>query len=158
MPRGFGGGQAWCHGRFRGYGYRLTLSRQAVLDVLNRTSKHLSAEEIYLGVHKIYPHSGLSTVYRTLELLIQLGLVFKFDFGDGRARYELVRKPEAQSYHHHHLVCVNCNRIIDYSDSLEDEKELLKKIEKGLSDKYNFKILKHIVQFHGLCEKCRQKK
>ena len=157
MPGGFGRGPVWWHGRFRGYGYRLTLSRQAILDVLSRTSKHLSAEEIYLQVHKIHPSSGLSTVYRTLELLVQVGLVFKFDFGDGRARYELIRGEQEQSQHHHHLVCVNCNRVIDYTDFVEDEIELLKKTEKALSNKYNFKIMKHIIQFHGLCDKCRGK-
>ena len=157
MPRGFGRGSVGWHGRFRGYGYRRTLSRQAILDVLNRTSKHLSAEEIYLQVHKIHPSSGLSTVYRTLELLVQVGLVFKFDFGDGRARYELVRNPEGQHHHHHHLVCTSCNRVIDYTDFIEDEIQLLEKTEKGLFDKYNFKITKHIIQFHGLCDKCREK-
>ena len=156
MPRGFGGSPAWWHGRFRGYGYRLTLSRQAILNVLGRTSKHLSAEEIYLEVHKIHPSSGLSTVYRTLELLVQVGLVFKFDFGDGRTRYELIRNLEGQD-HHHHLVCISCNRIIDYTDFIEDETSSLEKTEKGLSDKYNFKIMKHMVRFQGLCDKCRGK-
>jgi len=157
MPGGFGRGPVWWHSRFRGYGYRLTLARQAILDVLAKTSKHLSAEEIYLQVHKIYPSSGLSTVYRTLELLVQVGLVFKFDFGDGRARYELIRGQAGKSQHHHHLVCMNCNRVIDYTDFIDDEIELLKKTEKGLSDKYDFKIMKHIIQFHGLCDKCRGK-
>lgn len=156
MPRRFGKEPVWWHDRFRGYGYRLTLSRQAILNVLGRTSKHLSAEEIYLEVHKIHPSSGLSTVYRTLELLVQVGLVFKFDFGDGRARYELIRNLEGQD-HHHHLVCISCNRIIDYADFIEDETSSLEKTEKGLSDKYNFKIMKHIVQFQGLCDKCREK-
>lgn len=157
MPRGFGAGPVWWHGRFRGCGYRLTLSRQAILDVLGKTSKHLSAEEIYLEVHKIHPSSGLSTVYRTLELLIQVNLVFKFDFGDGRARYELARSSQGQNGHHHHLVCVSCNRVIDYTDFIEEEIELLKRIEKGLSDKYNFKIIRHMIRFHGLCDKCKGK-
>jgi Fur family ferric uptake transcriptional regulator len=157
MPRGFGRGPAWCHGRFSGYGYRLTLSRQAILDALSRTTKHLSAEEIYLEVHKIHPSSGLSTVYRTLELLVQVGLVSKFDFGDGRARYELIRGPEAKDPHHHHLVCINCNRVIDYTDFIEDEVELLKKTEKSLSKKYDFKIMRHIIQFYGLCNKCQMR-
>ena len=156
MSRGFGRGPGWWHGKFRGYGYRLTLARQSILDVLSRTSKHLSAEEIYHEVHKINPSSGMSTVYRTLELLTQLGLVFKFDFGDGRARYELTRGQQDGDYHHHHLICINCHRVIDYSDFIEDEVELLKKTEKGLSKKYDFEIMKHIIQFYGLCDKCRR--
>lgn len=157
MPRGFGKGGAWSHGRFQGYGYRLTLSRQAILDVLSRTDKHLSAEEIYHQVHKIHPSSGMSTVYRTLELLIQLGMIHKFDFGDGRARYELNRGPEDKNYHHHHLVCINCQRVINYIDFIDEEVELLKRTESGLSQKYNFKIMKHILQFYGLCDKCQHR-
>ena len=155
MPRGFERGYGWWHGRFRGHGYRLTLPRQTILDALARTSKHLSAEEIYLEVHKIHPGIGLSTVYRTLELLARVGLIFKFDFGDGRARYELIRNLEGQG-HHHHLVCMRCNRVIDYSNFIEGEEALLKKTEKDLSDKYGFKIMKRVIQFHGLCDKCRK--
>jgi Fur family ferric uptake transcriptional regulator len=157
MPR-FRRGHHWHQRRFRGFGYRLTLSRQAVLKVLANTDEHLSAEEIYQRVNKIHPSSGISTVYRTLELLVELKLVHKFDFGDGRARYELNRSDKDKGYHHHHLVCVNCQRVINYTDFIDDEIELLKKTEKKLSDKYNFKINKHILQFYGLCGECRKRK
>jgi len=150
-------GPPWWHGKFKGCGYRLTVPRQAILDVLSKTSKHLSAEDIYLAVHKVYPAIGLTTVYRTLELLVQTGMVFKFDFGDGRARYELSERPGSAG-HHHHLVCTGCRRIIDYSDFINEELELLKQTEKGLSKKYNFKITNHLIQFYGLCEKCKGKK
>lgn len=143
-----------CHGKFRGFGYRMTVARQAILDILSRTSKHLSAEEIYHEIYKIYPSTGLATVYRTVELLVQIGLVNKFDFGDGRARYELEIGVENKE-HHHHLVCMVCRRVIDYTDFIDDEVELLTKTEKGLSKKYNFKIKKHIIQFYGICDKCR---
>jgi Fur family ferric uptake transcriptional regulator len=151
------GGMHWWGNRFRGCGYRITVARQAILEVLSRTSKHLSAEDIYFAVHKDYPNIGLTTVYRTLELLVQLGLIFKFDFGDGRARYELTEGPEKKQ-HHHHLICTKCRRIIDYTDFIDDEIELLKRTEKGLSRKYNFEIKEHLIQFYGLCDRCRQKK
>ena len=150
-------GPPWWHGKFRGCGYRITLGREAILDVLTQADKHLSAEDIYMKVHSSCPSVGLTTIYRTLELLADMGLIFKFDFGDGRARYELAEGPSKEN-HHHHLVCVNCNRVIDYTDFSEDEIELLKRTEKGLSGKYNFKIMKHIIQFHGLCDKCRGEK
>ena len=156
MPRGRGQGHGWCQGRLAGYGYRLTLARQAVLQVLNSTDKHLSAEEVYIHVHKIHPSGGLATVYRTLELLTELGVVFKHDFGDGRARYELARGSQAGD-HHHHLICERCNRVINYRDFIDEEVELLKKTEKGLARKYNFRINRHIMQFYGLCEKCKPK-
>ncbi|HAX60950.1 MAG TPA: ferric uptake regulation protein, partial [Elusimicrobia bacterium] len=57
--------------------------------------------------------------------------------------------------HHHHLVCTNCGRIVDYTDFIDDEIELLQLTEKGLSKKYNFKITGHLIQFYGLCDKCR---
>jgi Fur family ferric uptake transcriptional regulator len=157
MPRGDRAGARWWHGRFRGCGYRLTISRGAVLDVLSKTSEHLSAEDVYLTIHKVYPQVGLTTVYRTLELLVQMGLVFKFDFGDGRARYELSEGPKG-TRHHHHLVCSDCGRVIDYTDFIDDEIELLNQTEKGLSDKFNFKITNHLIQFYGLCDKCQAKK
>ncbi len=144
------------HGRFRGCGYRMTVPRQAILDVLTKTSKHLSAEDIYFEVHKIYPHVGLTTVYRTLELLVQMDLIFKFDFGDGRARYELAEGPKGA--HHHHLICVKCKRVIDYTDFMDEEAEFLKRAEKGLAKKYKFEVKGHLIRFYGLCEKCKSKK
>ncbi len=149
-------GPPWWHGRFRGRGYRITVAREVILDVLNQTEEHLSAEEVYLAVHKVYPNIGLTTVYRTLELLVHIGLVFKFDFGDGRARYELSEGPKG-TRHHHHLVCTNCGRVIDYTDFIDDEVELLGRTEKGLSEKFNFKITHHLIQFYGLCEECQSK-
>lgn len=156
MPLKDGTGPPWWHGKFRGCGYRLTIPRDAILDVLSKTSKHLSAEDIYLTVHKIYPAIGLTTVYRTLELLVQTGMVFKFDFGDGRARYELSEGPKSIG-HHHHLVCTGCGRIVDYTEFIDDEIELLKRTEKGLSKKYKFKITNHLIQFYGLCGQCHKK-
>jgi Fur family ferric uptake transcriptional regulator len=154
MPWRDGTGPPWLQGKFRGCGYRITVPRQAILDVLSNTTEHLSAEEIYLKVHKIHPSIGLTTVYRTLELLIKTGIVFKFDFGDGRARYELSENPKGIG-HHHHLVCTGCSRIIDYTDFINEEIELLKRTEKELSKKYKFKITNHMIQFYGLCEKCK---
>ena len=155
MPMRDGTGPPWWHGRFSGFGYRMTVPRQAILDILSKTSEHLSAEDVYKAVHKIYSHVGLTTVYRTLELLVQIGLVFKFDFGDGRARYELSEGPKGER-HHHHLVCTDCGRVIDYTDFIDEEIELLNQTEKGLSKKYNFRITNHLIQFYGLCDKCKK--
>ena len=156
MPRGRGGRYPGWGRKFRGMGYRMTVPRQAIIDVLAGTDKHLSAEDIYIKVHRIYPHVGLTTVYRTLELLSDMGVVLKYDFGDGRARFELVEGTEKE--HHHHLICVRCKRVINYADFMEEEKEFLEKVEKGLSRKYGFEIKSHLIQFYGLCDKCRGKK
>jgi Fur family ferric uptake transcriptional regulator len=142
--------------KFRGSGYRMTAPRQAIMHVLSSTDKHLSAEDIYIKVHKTYPNVGLTTVYRTLELLTQMGMVLKFDFGDGRARYELME--DAEKEHHHHLICMKCKRVINYTEFIDEELEFLKRAEKGLSKKYNFEIKSHLFQFYGLCDKCKKEK
>lgn len=138
--------------RFKGHGYRITIPRSLIIDVLHRTNKHLSAEDVYMEVHKLCPQVGLTTVYRTLELLTEMGVLFKFDFGDKRARYELVEDPKGE--HHHHLICTRCKRVINYSEFLDEELEFLKRAEKGLAKKYNFDITNHVIQFYGICDKC----
>jgi Fur family ferric uptake transcriptional regulator len=157
MPREDCQGRGWWHGKFRGCGYRLTLGREAILEVLAKSEKHLSAEDIYMKIHPRHPNIGLTTIYRTLDVLSSLGMVYKLDFGDGRARYELAEGPKA-AHHHHHLVCTGCNRVIDYTDFVDEEIELLKETEKGLSKKYDFKITNHLIQFYGLCKECGTKK
>ncbi len=150
-------GPPWLQAEFfRDRGLRFTLPRQVILETLFKTRKHLSAEDIYFRIHPLYPHIGLSTVYRTLELLNRIGLVSKFDFGDGRARYEFVRPGE--NSHHHHLICSKCGRIIDYSDFVEKETHLIKEIENTLSKKYNFVINSHQIHFYGLCEDCKNER
>jgi Fur family ferric uptake transcriptional regulator len=144
------------HGKFRGCGYRITSGREAILDVLSKSDKHLSAEDIYMKVHPRCPTIGLTTVYRTLDVLAGLGFIFKFDFGDGRARFELAEGPKG-AHHHHHLICNNCKGVIDYTDFIDEEVELLNQTEKGLTKKYDFKITNHLIQFYGLCNICAKK-
>lgn len=150
-------GPPWWHGKFRGCGYRITLARQVILDLLAKVDEHLSAEDIYIRIRAKHPNIGLTTVYRTLDILADLGLLYKFDFGDGRARYELAEGPKG-AYHHHHLVCTACKRVIDYTDFIDEEIELLRETEKGLSKKYDFKITNHLIQFYGLCKECSKEK
>ncbi|HDT15736.1 MAG TPA: transcriptional repressor, partial [Firmicutes bacterium] len=68
------------------------------------------------------------------------------------ARYELA---ESSKGHHHHLVCTDCNRIIDYDDFIDDEVKLLEQTQKKLSKKYDFNIESHLIQFYGKCAECR---
>ena len=140
---------------FRQRGLRITEPRKAILDVLSNTADHLSAEEIFGKVHQIYPNIGLTTVYRNLDLLEEMGIIAKFHFGDGRSRYELVQSPQKPG-HHHHLVCTGCKQIIDYDDFVDEEVELLKKVEQVLSNTHNFQITGHIIQFYGVCNSCRK--
>jgi Fur family ferric uptake transcriptional regulator len=141
--------------RFRQVGHRMTAGRKAILGVLAESPKHLSAEDIYIKIHFTNPAVGLSTVYRTLELLVQKSMVSKFDFGDGRARFELLEGPRGPN-HHHHLVCTGCSSIVDYSDFFKEELSFHQRIERKLGKKYNFKITNHLVQYYGVCEACGQ--
>lgn len=144
------------HSRLRGQGYRITVPRRAILALLSKTSKHLSAEDIYIAVRRNYPAIGLTTVYRTLEVLVEMGIISKLDFGEGRARYEL-RSRLSEEIHHHHLICKGCNKVIDYTNFVKEEKELIEKTEKLLERKYDFEINEHRLQFYGLCNSCREK-
>jgi Fur family ferric uptake transcriptional regulator len=146
------GPHKWRH-RFKGHVSRWTLPREVILNLLSRTSKHLSAKDIYTALHSVYPGIGLTTVYRTLDLLAKAGLITKLDIGEGQSRYEL--KSDEKEEHHHHLICTQCGRIIDYKDFLDEELELVKKTEKTLARKYNFTVHDHNIEFYGLCDKCK---
>lgn len=138
-------------------GKRMTVGREAILNVLSQATSHLSAEDIYMKVHADVPSIGLTTVYRTMELLVNMGMVAKFDFGDGRVRFELLQGPNCAKYHHH-LVCTACNSIIEYSDFLDEEIEILQMIQSKLSKKFDFIVMNHLVQYFGLCSKCSREK
>jgi len=144
----------WWKEKFNKHSVRITSAREIVIDVLHNTDEHLSATEIYMRAHTVSPEIGLTTIYRTLELLEQMRIVQKFDFGDGQARFELLNNPGGKG-HHHHLICVKCKRIIDYKDFIHEEVHCLDKTQESLSEKYNFQIIDHIVSFYGVCENCR---
>ena len=146
------GRHGW-RGQLRGLGYRVTQPRESVLAVLGRAEGHLSAKEIFLRVQKDCPDSGLNTVYRTLEILVRAGMVRRSDFGDGQGLYELSVKPGREP-HHHHLVCVKCGKVLDYRDFMAEEEALFGRMEKALSEKFDFKITEHELTFKGICGAC----
>jgi Fur family ferric uptake transcriptional regulator len=149
MPRP----QTWRH-RNRRHFCRWTGPREAIMQLLSQTTQHLSAKEIYASIHKLYPGIGLTTVYRTLDLLTRMGLIHKFSFGDGYNRYEFIS--DKKKKHHHHLICMNCGKIFDYSEFVEEELALVEKTEERLAKKYNFKIEEHNIEFLGLCKDCKK--
>jgi len=147
------GSHKWRH-RFRQHVTRWTLPREAILDLLSRTSKHMSAKEIYYALSTIYPGIGLSTIYRTLELLVRAGFLNQIYIGDGQNRYEF--QSGEKDKHHYHLICNKCGKIIDYTDFLEEELEFVKKAEENIAGKYNFLVQDHNIDFFGLCKDCQQ--
>jgi Fur family ferric uptake transcriptional regulator len=135
-------------------GYKLTAPREAIMRTLFESNAHLSADDIFMHVRETCPGTGLTTVYRTLEILHDIGIVQKFDFDHGKARYELAERFSNGKKHHHHLVCRKCESVIDYSDFSEEEIDFLRKIERVLEKKYDFGIESHEIQFYGTCGAC----
>ena len=126
-------------------GYRLTPQRLMILSAIENSEDHISAEEIYSQIVARYPYVNISTVYRTLELLKELGLVTETDLGEGRVRYHTADKG-----HHHHLVCQKCGAIINVDEST------LARLQDVLLARYDFSAsLKHVAIF-GTCGKCRR--
>ena len=141
--------------RFKGHASRMTEPRATILEFLRNSSKHMSAKEIYTSLQKKHPGMGLSTVYRTLNLLVLMGIVAKLLLGDGQSRYEI--KSQEIKDHHHHLICTNCGAIINYFEFLEEELSLVRRTEERLAKKYSFIIQDHNIDFLGVCEKCKLK-
>lgn len=133
--------------------YRLTPQRRLVLEIfMENKEQHLSAEELYQLSRDKGEEIGLATIYRTLELLEELGLLQKMNFGDGRSRYEMVQTDmqDRHHHHHHHLICLECGRI------LEVEEDLLSQLEQVVEKKHNFQIINHYLQFFGYCPSCQK--
>ncbi|MCL5735624.1 MAG: transcriptional repressor [Actinobacteria bacterium] len=123
-------------------GYRLTPQRTLVWDVLRAQDSHVSAEQICTRVQETFPHVNLSTVYRTLELLVELGLVRETLLGPGTRFFEV-----EEEIPHHHLVCESCGVVAHIHD--EDLAGLGKALETG-----NGFTLREATIF-GRCENCR---
>lgn len=135
---------------FKKKGYKLTPQRRAIVNsIIKNEGKHLTAEEIYDEVKTDCPEIGLATVYRTILLLEDLGIIYKLDLDDGCARFELAH--EGETHRHHHLVCNVCGGVIEVEDDLLDE------IEQKIQNSYNFAITDHSVKFFGICDKCKDK-
>ncbi len=125
-------------------GYRLTPQRIMVVDALHSVKSHISAEEIFAKLKEKYPYANISTVYRTLELLRELGLAAEIELGDGIARYHA-----RENSKHHHLVCNKCGKTIELPEAD------LQPLAKSLLSKHGFKAdMRHLAIF-GLCPKCQ---
>ncbi len=126
-------------------GYRLTQSRQDILETLVTTGGHLSADDLSDQVRAAHPNVGRMTVYRTLDLLVELGLVRPIYQGTGAAHFVLM--PDG---HHHHLVCSDCGLVVEFENCT------IGVMEKELSERYGFELSGHLVEFFGRCRDCRE--
>ncbi|HEX6387456.1 MAG TPA: Fur family transcriptional regulator [Anaerolineae bacterium] len=125
-------------------GYRLTSARQAILEVLVASGGHVSADELAERVREQTPGTGRMTVYRTLDLLSELGLIRPVYQGTGAAHYILL-----DDGHHHHLICSNCDRVIEFDECI------LQEIEQVIGNRFNFQVQGHLLEFYGRCQGCQ---
>lgn len=128
--------------------YKMTEQREAVLAVMFKNrGKHLTAEEVLEKARKKSPNIGIATVYRTLEKLTEIEVLYKSVFEGGKFRYEIY-DADSKHHHHHHIICVNCGMISEVQEDLLSDLEL--KIELQ-----GFKIIDHDLKFFGYCPKCK---
>jgi Fur family ferric uptake transcriptional regulator len=124
---------------------RITGPRQAILRILAERRSPMSSKELFERLDK--GDCNLATIYRSLHLLEELGLVKRFDFGDSVARYELMTS-EADG-HHHHLVCTQCSGVVEIEDCFPAE------LEQKISRRNGFKGVTHKLEFFGVCPRCQ---
>ena len=128
----------------RGRGYRLTAQRRAMLKAIARSHDHLTPAELHKLVRRQHPGIGLVTVYRTLDVLKQSGLLCEVHTGNGRSY--VMRRPQG---HHHHLVCTGCGTVADFTGcNLAD-------LEKRVARQTGFVVDGHVLELVGLCHDCQ---
>lgn len=126
-------------------GYRLTAARRAILETLIDSGGHVTADELADRVRARAPQVGRMTVYRTLDLLGELGLVHPVYQGTGAAHYVLLHEG-----HHHHLVCTRCRQVIEFDDcSLQD-------LARMIGERSGFQLQGHLLEFYGVCPACQK--
>jgi Fur family ferric uptake transcriptional regulator len=130
----------------RSKGLKITRQREEIARGFLDSAQHLSAEELYQRIHRKHPQVGLSTVYRTLKLLVQAGLAIPREFGDGITRYE----PSLGGQHHDHLICIGCGTIIEF------ENQKIEALQKEVAEENRFTVLRHKLELYGYCERCRR--
>jgi len=131
----------------RKHGYKITPQRRFVISTIIHSREHLTPAAIYEKVHRENSSIGLVTIYRTIEILEGLGLICEMHAG-GSCRSYLMRRP---SEHHHHLICSDCGRVVDFTDCDLD------KLERRLARETRFKINSHLLEFLGQCRECKKR-
>ena len=133
-------------GRLRQHARKITGPREAILEILRRHPHPLTNREILAALPR--QRCNLATVYRAMHLLEKMGMVTRFDFGDGTARFELVG--DDRGGHHHHLVCTRCAGIVEIEECFPLE------MEARIAAANGFKNVTHKLEFFGLCPDCQQ--
>jgi len=120
-------------------GMRMTEQRRVVARVLSQSQDHPDVEELYRRAHKVDPHISIATVYRTVRLFEEAGIIEKHDFRDGRSRYE-----EASEEHHDHLIDMKTGQVLEFMD---DEIEAL---QAKIAQRLGYKLVDHRLELYGV--------
>src|SRR5438874_13518388 len=131
--------------RLRRKARKLTGPRQAILEILRRGAHPLSIREIFSALPR--GDCDLATVYRSIHLLEKMGIVKRFHFGEGGARFELLA--EGDDGHHHHLVCTECSEIVEIEECFPES------LEQKIAIRNGFKAVTHKLEFFGVCPRCQ---
>jgi Fur family transcriptional regulator, ferric uptake regulator len=132
------------HEFIRQRGLKSTRQRDDIATWFFAVKGHLGADQIYRDIQRASPGIGFSTVYRTMKLLCEAGLVSERHFRDGEALYENV------SEHHDHCICTSCGKIIEF------ENEKIEELQEAVARKFGFRLVTHKMELYGLCAECRK--
>jgi Fur family ferric uptake transcriptional regulator len=127
-------------------GLRMTGQRRVIARVLSTAKDHPDVEEVYQRANEIDSRISLSTVYRTLKLFAEKGILERHDFGHGRGRYE-----EAARGHHDHLIDVETGRVIEFRN------EAIEALQERIARELGFKLVGHRLELYGLRAKPAKK-
>jgi len=125
-------------------GYRLTPQRLALLRLLAASESHPSAAQLYDQLRQQFPTTSLATVYKTLNMLDDMGEVLELSFGSDEHRYDGNRPSP-----HPHLICIRCRRIVDTDAQLGDN------LAAEVAHTSGFRVVSHRHDFYGLCPECQ---
>ena len=118
---------------------RMTEQRRVIARVLSTASDHPDVEELYQRAHAIDPHISIATVYRTVRLFEEAGIIARLDFRDGRSRYE-----EAPESHHDHLIDAKTGKVIEFVDPE------IEALQHAIAKKLGYKLVDHHMELYGV--------
>jgi Fur family ferric uptake transcriptional regulator len=131
----------------RARGRRITPQRKLVCNIFQEHGGHLSADEIYHLARQKQPRLSLSTVYRTLDVLREIGLIIELHLDGDQLRYEMQRDEE-----HQHLVCLGCGRVVEFKCAH------CARMHQDLAEQHGFRITGSRVELLGYCAECQRKR
>jgi Fur family ferric uptake transcriptional regulator len=135
----------------RAKGFRMTPQREKILDIFHQLpeGEHLSAEDLYHLLQRENTDISLATSYRTLKLLVSMGVLRELDFAEDHKHYELSRNPDEP---HHHIICVECGKTEEFESS-----EVMQ-LAVAISQQKQFKLIDVQLKLFALCSQCAQEK